>query len=255
MNARRLSLFAAGLLLSASAGAMTAQAADVEVAAPDLWSGFYLGAQAGYMQGTGGDTDLCLTATGLGSQCFSDADDGFDLSDNNMDGVTVGGYVGYNYRIDQVVLGLEGDVNWDNASGSNSVLGALNYDTGINWDISLRARLGLVVDERALLYVTGGPSWVSTDVDSNLGFIAADVPNVSNGDDSTEFGWVLGAGAEYAITEHLSVKAEYLHGWYGDADLDLFKATDGVDSEKYVLKQNLQTNVVRVGLAYHFGGF
>jgi hypothetical protein len=28
-----------------------------------------------------------------------------------------------------------------------------------------------------------------------------------------------------------------------------------VDNTKYVLKQNLQTNVVRVGLAYHFGGF
>jgi outer membrane immunogenic protein len=254
MNARRLSLFAAGLLLSASTGAMTAQAADVEVAAPELWSGFYLGAQAGYMQGTGSDTDLCLTATGLGSECLSDADDGFDLSDNNMDGVTVGGYVGYNYRIDSVVLGLEGDANWDNANGSNSVLGELNYDTGINWDFSLRARLGLVVDERALLYVTGGPSWVNTDIDTNLGIVPADVANVTSGDDSTEFGWVLGAGAEYAITEHLSMKAEYLHGWYGDADLDLLKATDGVNTLKYVQKQNLQTNVVRVGLAYHFGG-
>jgi outer membrane immunogenic protein len=255
MTARRLSLFAAGLLLSASTGAMTVQAADVEVPATDLWSGFYLGAQAGYMQGTGGDTDLCFGISGLGTECFSDADDGFDISDNNMDGVTVGGYVGYNYRIDSVVIGIEGDANWDNANGSNSILGELNYDTGINWDISLRARLGFVVDERALLYVTGGPSWVSTELDSNLNFISADVANVSSGDDSTEFGWVLGAGAEYAITEHLSVKAEYLHGWYGDADLDIFKAPDGLETAKYVLKQNLQTNVVRVGLAYHFGGF
>jgi outer membrane immunogenic protein len=251
MNFRRSSIFAAGLLFSASTGAM---AADVEVT-PDLWSGFYLGAQAGYMQGTGSDSDLCFSDTGVGSGCFSDADDGFDISDNNMDGVTVGGYVGYNYRIDQVVLGLEGDANWDNANGSSSVLGSLNYDTGINWDFSVRARLGLVVDERALLYVTGGPSWVNTDVDTNLGIGVADVANFKSGDESTEFGWVLGAGAEYAITEHLSMKAEYLHGWYGDADLDLFEFSDGVDNTKYVLKQNLQTNVVRVGLAYHFGGF
>ena len=165
--------------------------------------------------------------------CFSDADDGFDLSDNNMDGVTVGGYVGYNYRIDQVVLGLEGDANGDNAKGSSSVLG---------------------VDERALLYVTGGPSWVNTDVDTNLGIGVADVANFKSGDESTEFGWVLGAGAGYAITEHLSMKAEYLHGWYGDANLDLFEVDNGVNTTKYVLKQNLQTNVVRVGLACHFGG-
>ena len=31
----------------------------------------------------------CQDASGL--WCFSDADDGFDLNDNNMDGVTVGG--------------------------------------------------------------------------------------------------------------------------------------------------------------------
>ena len=206
------------------------------------------------MQGTGSDSDLCFSVSGLGSECFSDADDGFDVSDNNMNGVTVGGYVGYNYRIDSVVVGLEGDGNWDNASGNSSIFGALNYDTGINWDFSVRARLGFVVDERALLYVTGGPSWVNTDIDSNLDVIVADATNVTGSDDSTEFGWVLGAGAEYAITEHLSMKAEYLHGWYGDADLDLLKWTDGGDTLKYVIKQNLQTNVVRVGLAYHFGG-
>ena len=150
---------------------------------------------------------------------------------------------------------LEGDANGDNAKGSSSVLGSLNYDTGINWGFSVRARLGLVVDERALLYVTGGPSWVNTNVDTNLGIGVADVANFKSGDESTEFGWVLGAGAGYAITEHLSMKAEYLHGWYGDANLDLFEVDNGVNTTKYVLKQNLQTNVVRVGLAYHFGGF
>ena len=254
MNFHRFSLFAAGLLISASSGFMTAQAADVEVATTDLWSGFYLGAQAGYMQGTGSDADLCLSVSDFGSACFSNLDDGFNISDNNMDGVTVGGYVGYNYRIDSVVLGLEGDGNWNNANGSNSVFGGLNYDSNINWDFALRARLGLVVDERALLYVTGGPSWMNTDIDTNVGVTPAAVANVSTGDESTEFGWVLGAGAEYAITEHLSMKAEYLHGWYGDADLDLAKESSDLETAKFVLKQNLQTNVVRVGVAYHFGG-
>ena len=55
------------------------------------------------------------------------------------------------------------------------------------------------------------------------------------------------------MTEHLSIKAEYLHGWYGDADLDLAKLSEGGQYIKYQLKQDLQTNVVRVGVAYHFG--
>lgn len=255
MNHRRLSTLAAGLLLSVSAGAMTAQAADVEVAATDLWTGFYLGAQVGYHQSSGSDTDLCLSVTGEGSGCFSDADDGFDLGDFSSGGVTAGGYLGYNYRIDSFVMGLEGEFNWDNADGNNSVLGQLDINTSSNWDAAIRARLGVVVDERALLYVTAGPSWLNTEIDTNLGLAVAAVPNYSSGDSSTEFGWVLGAGAEFFMTEHLSLKAEYLHGWYGDVNLDLLKATDGVDTLKYYTKQDLQTNVVRAGVAYHFGGF
>ena len=255
MNFHRLSLFAAGLLLSASTGAITANAADVEVAATDLWSGFYLGAQAGYMQGSGSNSDLCVSASDFGSACFSDEGFGFDIADSNADGVTVGGYVGYNYRIDSFVIGLEGDVNWNNAEDSNSLLGELNYTTSHNWDAAIRARLGVIVDERALLYVTGGPSWLNAELDTSVPFDPAVTGNVSTGDSNTEFGWQLGAGAEFFVSEHLSVKAEYLHGWYGDADLDIASGTTDGIQEKFTLKQDLQTNVVRVGVAWHFGNF
>jgi len=67
--------FRHGQLLAASlhvcaAGADSAQAADVAPPEADLWTGFYLGAQAGYLQGTGSDTDLCFSASGFGSECF-----------------------------------------------------------------------------------------------------------------------------------------------------------------------------------------
>lgn len=263
MTIRSASALTAGLLLLIGAGAISAQAADIAPPAADLWSGFYLGAQAGYLQGTGSDADLCVRSNFDGPQngCFSngglEGPTGFNIGDNNMDGITAGGYLGYNYRIDSIVLGLEGDFNWDNANGNNSVLGELNYDTSINWDASVRARLGYVVDERALLYVTGGPSWLNTEVSSNLcGLIRSEEPgvNANCGDESTEFGWQLGAGAEFMMTDHLSMKAEYIHGWYGDADLDLVKLSQGGEYIKYQLKQDLQTNVVRVGVAYHFGG-
>lgn len=232
---------------------MSAQAADVSAPA-DLWNGFYLGAQAGYMQGSYSNSDLCETFSGEGTQCLSKIEN-FSVSNASPDGVTAGGYLGYNYQIDRIVLGVEGDFNWDNGQDSNSFLGELNYDSELNWDASVRARLGVVVDERALLYVTGGPSWLNTELSTgfNIGPNAPEA-NVSKGDKSTEFGWVLGAGAEYALTDHLSVKAEYLHGWYGDADLDILSGSNGEDKQKIYLKQDLQTNVVRAGIAYHFGG-
>jgi outer membrane immunogenic protein len=266
MNLRNTTGLAAAVLLTMAAGAVSAQAADIETPMSDLWSGFYVGAQAGYLQGTGSDTDLCVKTNvdgdGPQSGCLGngglEGPTDFSLGDNDMDGVTAGGYLGYNYRIDSIVLGLEGDFNWDNADGSNSILGGLNYDTSINWDASVRARLGFVVDERALLYVTGGPSWLNTELDSNLCSLVKSEGgagvNTSCGDSNTEFGWQLGAGAEFAMTEHLSIKAEYLHGWYGDADQDMVKLSQGGQYIKYQLKQDLQTNVVRVGVAYHFGG-
>ena len=152
-------------------------------------------------------------------------------------------------------MGLEGDFNWDNAEGSNSILGGLNYNTSLNWDAAIRARLGVILNERALLYVTGGPSWLSTALDTNLGITPASLVNYNTGDSSTEFGWVVGAGTEYFVSDQLSIKAEYLHGWYNDADLNFATASDGVSTYKTYLKQDLQTNVVRAGIAYHFGSF
>jgi len=252
MNNRLYSLMAAGLLLSVSGAAISARADSAPAADP--WSGFYLGAQAGYLQGTGSNTDTCLRVSGVGTvDCFG-SDDGFDMGDNDMSGVTAGGYLGFNYRIDSIVMGLEGDFNWDNANGnggSNSVFDSTPFgisSASLNWDTSIRARLGYVVDERALLYVTGGPSWINADVDNSL--CPTGVPGQKCGDENTEFGWQLGGGAEFMMTDHLSLKAEYIHGWYGNADMNLWAVTGA----QYVLKQDLQTNVVRAGVAYHFGG-
>lgn len=254
MILRRCALLAAGLLLSLSGNAVSARAADIEAAKSDLWTGFYLGAQVGYLQGNGSDTDLCNFSEGFGSDCYARSE-GIDVGDNTADGAMVGGYLGFNYRVNSILLGLEGDLNWDGAHGNNSLGDEFDYDTALNWDASVRARLGYVIGERAMAYVTGGPSWVNAELESDQFCATTFSVAVNCGDSATEFGWQLGAGAEFLITDHLSLKAEYLHGWYGDADLDLASANiDGI-TEKSYLKQNLQTNVVRAGIAYHFGGF
>ena len=164
MPSCRRPLFAAGLLLAATA-AGPACAADVAAPAGDPWTSLYLGAQFGYVDGTGSGTDLCDAAAGLGTYCFG-AEDGVRFGDNSTAGGSLGGYLGFNYQIESIVLGLEGDLNWDGAQGSNSLGNGLGYDSALNWDASVRARLGYVVGERAMLYVTGGPSWINAEVDS-----------------------------------------------------------------------------------------
>lgn len=255
---RHLSKNAAVLALAVLSTATAGWAADAVAPGTDPWTGFYLGAQAGYMQDSG-DPDICVSVTGLGRDCSGLPSD-FGLG-GNADGTTVGGYVGYNHRIDMMVLGLEADLNWDSAK-NNGVDDPVDVDnpfgrqsTSLNWDASVRARLGAVFGERAMVYVTGGPSWIEAKLDNGFCATIRGERNISCGETATAFGWQLGAGAEYFITEHLSMKAEYLHGWYGNVDLNVFTIGDAEGELKYEARQDLQTDVVRAGVAWHFGGF
>lgn len=245
-------LAAAGLLGLASVGGLPAHAADVGAVKTDLWSGLYLGAQVGGLDATGSSTELCDASEGFGRFCSGNVD-GLDIGDNTASGATLGAYLGFNHTIDHVLVGLEGDLNWDNANGRNR-LGEFSYDSGVNWDASIRARLGLLVGERGLLYVTGGPSWINAELESKAYCATTFSFAVDCGESGTEFGWQIGAGAEFLLTDRLSLKAEYLHGWYGDANLDLARGEIFGITETSYLKQSLQTNVVRGGIAFHFGG-
>lgn len=248
-------LLGAGLGLLLAAG--PARAADVAVADAGRWTGFYLGAQAGYLQGSG-DPGICVSVTGLARDCTGLPAD-FGLGDG-ADGVTAGGYLGFNYRIDRLVLGIEGDIAWASAqdSGAGAPADVDNpfgpQSLSLGWDASVRLRLGAIVGERALLYVTGGPGWTGMELDNGFCRTIRGEENISCGGSATAFGWQLGGGAEYFITDRLSMKAEYLHGWYGETDLNIFTIGEAGSAMKYDARQSLQTNVVRAGFAWHFGG-
>jgi outer membrane immunogenic protein len=239
--------------------AQPALSADLTATPADPWTGFYIGAQAGYLDGAG-EPEICSTVAGVDRDCTGLASD-YGLGADNPSGGTAGTYLGFNYRIDSMVLGIEGDVNWDDAS-DDGVKGSADLesvfgpqDVSLNWDASVRARIGVVVGERAMLYATGGPSWINVELKNDYCNQIAGEPGIRCGDESTELGLQLGVGAEFLVTDNLSVKAEYLHGWYGDTDLNVFTFNDGVDDVKFSSNQNLQTNVFRAGVAWHFGNF
>ena len=105
------------------------------------WSGFYLG-----INGGGGWGRSTWTTTGP-----------FDTS-----GGLVGGTLGYNYQVNQVVLGVEGDIDWANINGSTNTgctaVGGTGCATGDNWLSTVRGRLGYAAD-RFMPYITGGAAF------------------------------------------------------------------------------------------------
>ena len=181
------------------------------------WSGFYLGINGG---GGWGRSDW--TTTG-----------GFDTS-----GGLVGGTIGYNYQIDQVVLGVEGDIDWADINGNvtnggcHSTTGTCT--TGDSWLSTVRGRLGYAAD-RFMPYITGGAAF---------GDIEASGPRLS-GADETNAGWTLGGGIEFAIAGHWTAKAEYLY-------VDLGRFSCGAACGAATENVSWRSNIGRVGINYRF---
>jgi outer membrane immunogenic protein len=145
------------------------------------WSGFYVGAHGGY---------------GWGSSQYDASSDGAGFDAN---GWLAGALAGVNYQVGQAVFGLEGDINWANFEGSATCGGAI-CGTEVPWYGTLRGRLGYAAD-RFMPYVTGGLAF---------GKVNATVPGVGS-QSETQLGWTAGAGVEYAVTNNISWKTEYLY--------------------------------------------
>jgi outer membrane immunogenic protein len=152
----------------------------------------------------------------------------------------LGATVGINCQMGQYVIGYEGDVDyldasWMNGSRTTRAGGRVlvRIDDGF---VTERLRFGYTWD-RALVFVTGG--YAGADIDGA-------VFDPANGN-QTKGGWTngyaLGAGFEYAFTNNISAKAEYLFTGFQSATY-----FTGANAAKGALNLSL----ARVGLNYRF---
>jgi outer membrane immunogenic protein len=184
--------------------------APAMVAPAFSWTGLYLGLQGGY---------------GWGHESY--ADNIFGPVSHSPQGGIFGGVLGYRYQIGQFVLGVEGD--WDWADITKSGVNAVGpYSTRTDDIATVRARAGFAID-RALFYVTGGYAGADTQLTIN-GF---------GSQSEWRSGGVIGGGLEYAFTNNISAKAEYLF-----APLQS-QSFDGA-------KSDVDLSMVRAGLNYKF---
>jgi outer membrane immunogenic protein len=203
------SLFGAALATVVISG--HAQAADIGYGQPQYapppplvlnrWTGPYFGANLGYMWG--------------------------DVDNNSAkpSGIAGGIQAGYNWQNGIFVFGVEGDLNISNAD-----------DTFASWQFSnpwfgtLRGRVGVAAWNNLLLYATGGFAF---------GGLEAQLNGLE--ESRSHAGWTVGAGAEYALTQNWSIKAEYLYMGFASRTYTTTGADYGFDS-----------NLVRFGVNYRF---
>jgi outer membrane immunogenic protein len=247
-----VSLLAAGSAFAADMAARPYNKAPAIVPIYN-WTGFYIGAHAGYGF-EGGDADYTYgpspAAFGLDAGRLSPKAEGF----------IGGGQIGYNWQTGMWVLGIEADISYFDFTGSASTIastgGVLNppftqsASTKMDWFGTVRGRLGWTATPSLLLYATGGLAYGHYDYTINTAFTAPPFPGAGS---ETKAGWTVGAGAEWAFSPSWSVKGEYLYFDLGDTTVTSLGSPVAPPFSASTTFQNTG-HIVRAGLNYKFGG-
>ncbi|MBB6307321.1 outer membrane protein [Xanthobacter tagetidis] len=205
------------------------------------WSGLYVGAHAGGAWGRDEWTD----ATGF---LAATVKTGTIPGGGDSMGMFGGVQGGFNLQAGAWVAGID-------ASASAATIGAYAKCLSDNVTFAsfacrttakslgtVAGRLGYGFGD-ALVYGKAGAAWVSGTVDLHNAYKG---PLYAT--DATRWGWLLGAGVEYALTDRVSAFVEYDHMDFGTSDIAI---TDGRRSATVSLDQSL--DLVRMGVNYRFG--
>lgn len=228
----------ASALLAGSVGA--AVAADMPLKAPPLpvavynWTGCYVGINAGWKGGRFRDSADTPAGTAVipGLQPTPFAADHVDLGRLDTDSAAAGGQVGCRWETaSHWVFGVEGDADWTNlhgtltqrTGGGSVFIPGDYYDNRARWEASFRAIVGRSFG-RWLVYGTGG--FAVTDVSMAGTFIptvsvGVPFPGSTGSDSRTLYGFTVGAGAAYAITNNWDIGAEYRYSQYSGDNFGL----------------------------------
>lgn len=213
------------------------------------WSGLHIGVNGGY----GGGVVESVTAGAQPGQVFN------TYASNRFGGALAGGQIGYDYQFaNQLVAGLVTDLQWSGIQSGHQATAAggftpngfvYAYNTNaMTWFGTTRARLGYA-RASTLLYVTAGVAYGGLTATAEQ-FSGALFTGTSS---KSQAGWTVGSGAEYPLTDKMSLKAEYLY--------TSFSGINGPSANiapapfpGLLATGTFATQVTRVGLNWRFGG-
>ncbi len=260
----KLILSAAALLaLTASAGAADLPRRAVAPVAPILavpvftWTGFYVGVHAGYGFG---DTDIRTSGNATNTIANVNALARPPGLSTDRDGFIGGAQIGYNLQFGMFVAGIEADLSYTDLSSTTEYRSPVafgpalagtrsSFSQDLEYLGTVRARLGVAFD-RLLVYATGGLAFGDVSYQASF-FNSPGALQFSGRESDVETGYAVGGGVEYAFTNNLTLKAEYLYYDLGDKDV-LVNAVPGVGLNSYT--SNFETNghIARVGVNFKF---
>lgn len=265
-----MSRFQRGLMTAVTVVGLASLASAAAAQSVHNWTGFYVGGNAGYAWGsstvstaTAGPTFPPGYFAATSITAINDAGTA-KLHPKNFEG---GIQAGYNWQTGPWVLGVEVEFDSFHLSASRTVSGiypccapssySFSQSVSTNWLFTARPRLGWATNNW-LFYVTGGVA-VTNLKNSNIFvdnvFNNAEIANVSK----TKAGWIIGAGAETALSQNWSVRIEYLYMDFGSVAVNgalvptpALIASGNTVPNPFTHSASLTANVVRLGANYRF---
>ncbi len=211
------------------------------------WTGFYVGANAGWAGGGDNRTHVRVTPPGTGRW----------IGPGDMSAFAGGLQAGYNYQFGSLVLGIETDIQ-ALAGGTHSFGPATLPDGTIasgrskmNWYGTLRPRIGYAFG-RTMIYATGGLAY------GDRQFSIATVDPAGNTaamrTSGVKTGWTVGGGIEHALSRNWSAKLEYLYVDLGRDRLNgaVFTPAGVATGTQVATHRRNDFHTIKAGINYRF---
>jgi outer membrane immunogenic protein len=252
----------AGLAACAIVAATSAMAADMAfpVVAPIAvydWSGYYVGGVLGGAWATNdiSDPGLGIIGTGLGVPV---------IQTTNGNGFIGGIEGGSNYQFGKLVVGWEGDITWGRLKGTSAtsftgpliapaaLSRAMSVDT--NWIATTTSRVG-IAHNNWLLYGKAGVAWANNSYTDAWAVSSGPSLFTGTGSSSTQTGWTVGTGLEWAFMPNWSLKVEYDYLDFGTKTVAINGAiTPGGAAipASFGVQNQQKINEVKAGLNWRF---
>jgi outer membrane immunogenic protein len=277
-------LLVAGIAAAAFCGAPVL-AADMPVKAPVYkaapapifnWTGFYGGVNAGWSRANTPMHLLSNDSTSLSPFFFSSLL--VTSATLHPSGFVSGGQLGYNWLVaPNWLAGIETDIQYSHERDSISVgttlaglvgVSVIDAASRLDWFGTLRARTGYLMNKQLLIFATGGLAYGENKNKADLALTNGSSFSTSNGtstvtcagpgvcfagsDSRTSIGWTAGGGFEFAYSNKMTFKIEYLYMDLGHDNVVVAAQTFTGPQTSLTARFHNTDNIIRVGLNYKF---
>ncbi|TAK76434.1 MAG: porin family protein [Gammaproteobacteria bacterium] len=215
--------------------------------ADNRWTGFYVGMDAGVVFNS-----VQLTSQQLG---FTNPD-GTCNTNSDYSTSSPGIQLGYTYQFsNDLVSGIEANVSI-NTNQKNTLSCVCPFNPYVSDTFTFRNQMQSAIKGRVgralnlgksifLPYVTAGASF------ANVGLTYTNEGGDYYSNTATQAGWLIGAGIEWAFSQHWSLRAEYYYVDYGNAINLNIPSVYGLSDPNGNAQVDLSSNNVAVAINYY----